>query len=90
MKKEVLQMSINNLWESMKKHEGETYKTVTGLEFTYSFINNNSIKVNRANQILTKNNFEKALSYMPLNNPGQISKIVRGSSYVYSIIMELS
>ena len=83
-------MSINNLWESMKKHEGETYKTVTGLEFTYSFINNNSIKVNRANQILTKNNFEKALSYMPLNNPGQISKIVRGSSYVYSIIMELS
>lgn len=79
-------MTIDILWERLKEHEGEVFHTVTGLEFTYSFVGENSIKTNRAEQLLSKANFAKAIELLPISGPGEISRTVRGSAYVYSII----
>ena len=50
-------MDIDSFWRKLKEYEGEVFHTVTGLEFTYSFESENAIKVSRAEQLLTKNNF---------------------------------
>lgn len=85
---EINHMDIDTFWNKLKKHEGERFYTVRNLEFTYKFVSDNAIKVNRAEQILSKANFEKAIKLCPLNGPGDISKIVRGSAYVYGIITD--
>ena len=81
-------MEINSFWEKLKEHEGEVFHTVTGLEFTYRFVGENSIKTSRAEQLLSKNNFNKAMEHLPLDGPGEISKIVRGSAYVFSLLTD--
>ena len=54
-------MDINTFWIKLKSYEGETFKTVTGLEFTYHFVSDNAICTSRTKYNLTKANFEKAL-----------------------------
>lgn len=81
-------MDINTFWNKIKTHEGEVFRTVTGLEFTYQFVSENAICTSRTKYNLTKTNFEKALSLCPITQPGDISKIIRGSSYVYSLISD--
>ncbi len=81
-------MDIDSFWRKLKEYEGEIFHTVTGLEFTYSFESENAIKVSRAEQLLTKNNFNKAIEHLPLDGPGEISKIVRGSAYVFSLLTD--
>ncbi|WP_448783938.1 hypothetical protein [Blautia sp.] len=81
-------MEINSFWEKLKEHEGEVFYTVTGLEFTYKFVGENSIKTSRAEQLLAKSNFSKAIEHLPLSGPGEISKIVRGSAYVFSLLTD--
>ena len=81
-------MDINTFWIKLKSYEGETFKTVTGLEFTYHFVSDNAICTSRTKYNLTKANFKKALALCPIAQPGDIAKIIRGSSYVYSIISD--
>lgn len=75
-------------WNKLFQHEGEEFRTVTGLPFTYEMKGGSSIKVSRANQVISKINFEKALKCMPLTGPGEISGLVRGSAYVYALITD--
>lgn len=56
------------------------------MPFTYEFCGEGAIRVSRTNQVLSKANFEKAIEQMPLSGPGQISKTVRGSAYVYVLL----
>lgn len=79
-------MTISEFWKKIIEHEGETFYTVTGLEFTYKLVSENAICTNRTHYNLTKSNFEKALSLCPISKPGDISQKVRGGSYVYSLI----
>lgn len=81
-------MDIDSFWRKLKEYEGEVFHTVTGLEFTYSFESENAIKVSRAERLLTKNNFNKAIEQLPLDGPGEISKIVQGSAYVFSLLTD--
>lgn len=81
-------MNINLFWNNLKKYEGETFQTVSGLPFVYEFIGESTIRVNRANQSISKSNFVKALERMPLTGPGEISGLVRGSAYVYALITD--
>ena len=81
-------MDINIFWNKLKSLEGETFKTVTGLEFTFHFVSDNAICTSRTKYNLTRANFEKALALCPIAQPGDISKIIHGSSYVYSIITD--
>lgn len=81
-------MDINTLWNKIAEHEGETFTTVTGLPFSYKLVSENAICTSRTIYSLTKRNFEKALSLFPVDKPGDISKIIRGGSYVFSIITD--
>jgi len=81
-------MDFKAIWDRILQNEGEEFKTVTGLPFTYKIINGEVVP-NRTNFPLGKVNFEKAAELMPLKSVGQISNIVYGSSYVYSILTDV-
>lgn len=85
-KKGVQKMSID-IKGKLKSLEGETFHTVTGLSFTYSFANENTIKVSRTDFPIALSNFEKAIELSP-TTPGEISSYVYGSSYVFGIIFD--
>ena len=79
---------MNDFWNLIQANEGNTFKTVTGLEFTYKVIGNYII-TSRTNRHLAKSNFEKAILMRP-KNPSDMSNLIQGSSYVYAILNELN
>jgi hypothetical protein len=76
---------FNDIWDNILSHEGKIFHTISGKEFSYK-INNCTIIPSRTKYNISKNNIEKAFDLLPLNGPGDISKIVRGSSYVWAIL----
>ncbi len=80
-------MPFGALWENIKAHAGQDFQTITGLPFTYE-AHEGFIKPSRANQMISRSDFEKAYEFVPLKSPGQISKLVRGSAYVYAILTD--
>lgn len=80
-------MLIDIIWRNIIKNEGETFYTKTGIPFTYS-INGTGIRPSRTNQIIARSEFHKAVAYLPIDGPGIISNIVRGSSYIYAILTD--
>ncbi len=70
-------MDFQKAWDNLIIHEGEVFKTVKGLEFTYKMVDeNNSFITNRGKIALTKNNFEKACKIMPVQGPSMMEKLV--------------
>jgi hypothetical protein len=85
-------ITIDNLWVKLQAHEGETFRTVTGLPFTYRMGNEFLIPIRNAvpvKQSLTKENFARALGLLPFNSPGEINNIIRGPAYVYALLHDL-
>lgn len=82
-------MNINEFWMKLQQNEGVEFITVSALSFKYQFVSENTIRVSRANQLISKVNFEKAIERMPIEGPGEISKLVRGSAYVYALLMDV-
>ena len=80
-------MDFNTIWKRVMEHQSELFYTITGLGFTYQVIND-AVITSRTSRKLTRQNFEKAYSYFPLNGPGQINNIVQGPAYVYAILSD--
>ena len=78
-------MNIEAIWKQILKNEGVQYLTKKGLPFTYR-IEGDFVIPDRTNYPLAKAEFAKALKFMPLDGPGKISNIVRGSAYVWAIL----
>lgn len=76
---------FETIWERILKFEGETFFTVSGLEFTYS-MNNNVLIPSRTNFNLTKENFHSAYNELPVERPGGFSSEIFGPSYVWAIL----
>ncbi|SHJ50584.1 hypothetical protein [Pseudobutyrivibrio xylanivorans] len=83
-------MDAKKAWENVILHEGETFKTVSGLEFTYTMSREkNSFKTSRTNYSLGKTNFEKACALMPAENTKFLSDNgVRGQAYVFALLTD--
>lgn len=81
-------MEFPELWEQIKAHEGQVFYTVRGKELCYT-VQGNTIIPSRTRYQLSRADFEKAFQQMPLSGPGQISSLVRGSSYIYAILSAL-
>lgn len=81
-------MEFQELWEQIKAHEGQVFHTVRGKELRYT-VQGNTIIPSRTRYQLSRADFEKAFQQMPLSGPGQISSLVRGSSYIYAILSAL-
>lgn len=78
-------MSFENMWQSIERHAGETFHTISGKPFTYA-VTGNSVTTDRTGCQIHRNNFEKASSMKSISGPGDISNAVRGPSYVWAIL----
>lgn len=80
-------MLIDIVWNNIVKNKGETFYTKVGLPFTYT-IKGYGIIPSRTNQIIGKSEFCIAIAHLPIDGPGEINHIVRGSSYVYALLID--
>ncbi|HPY98623.1 MAG: hypothetical protein BWX78_00999 [Firmicutes bacterium ADurb.Bin099] len=80
-------MNFQKIWENIKTHEGEVFKTKRNLPFTYT-VEGNYVIPSRTDYPLHKTQFVKALEVDNLTGPGKINKIVRGPAYVYGILKD--
>ena len=76
---------FERIWRKIKALEGEKFFTKTGLPFTYE-IDGIALYPDRTKYRISKKDFEKAYSMVPLDGPGEIIHIVRGPSYVWGIL----
>ncbi|WP_278872255.1 hypothetical protein [Anaerotignum lactatifermentans] len=51
---------MESIWENIKRHEGEVFYTVSGLEFTYQVVGEKLIHT-RSKVAISKSAFEKAI-----------------------------
>ncbi len=77
--------SFEEVWTRILKRAGETFFTKTGIRFSYS-VKGERLLLNRTNYELSKRDFMKAYSQVPLKGPSGIASMVRGSSYVWAIL----
>ena len=77
--------SIDSVWMRIERHQGDNFETVTGKPFTYE-VSGQVLRTSRTKYSLSRSNFEKALKYLPIGGPGEISDLVRGSAYVWAIL----
>ena len=69
----------------MKTFEGEAFRTIQNLEFTYE-ITGDVFVPSRTEYNISKSDVKKVLERVPLKGPGEISNDVRGSSYLWAIL----
>lgn len=83
-------MNIDSVWPRIVQHAGQTFKTSTGLEFTYR-VPGQFLRVTRdgreINRSLSRTNFARALEAMPVDRPGDISDC-QGPAYTWAILMD--
>lgn len=80
-----MEPSIEAAWVRIKSLEGEEFETKSGKPFTYE-ISGNVFRSSRAEQNITKGDFEKALELSPLDGPSEIRDLVRGSAYIWAVL----
>ena len=73
------------VWGRIVKHQGEIFRTKTGLEFTYS-IKGDYLYPSRTNYRISKADFMRVYDLLPVEGPGSISYIVRGPAYIWAIL----
>ena len=72
-------------WRIINSHVGETFYTKSGRKLTY-IIKGDGFFPSRTNYRISKSDFKKAFSVFPIEGPGIISNIVRGSSYIWAVL----
>ena len=77
---------MSQIWEKVKQFQGQTFQTVTGLEFTYE-VSGAKVIHSRSKATLSKSDFEKAIMLNP-QKPSDLHNAVSGPSYVYAIITD--
>ncbi len=80
-----MSFNIDEIWQRMKTFEGETFRTIQNLEFTYE-ITGNVLVPSRTEYNISKSDVKKVLERIPLKGPGEISNDVRGPSYLWAIL----
>lgn len=81
---------IDEVWPRVQRHAGQTFHTITELEFTYR-VPGAYLRITRAgheiNRSLSRTNFARALESMPADRPSDI-KDRQGSAYTWAILMD--
>ena len=81
---------IEVVWRRGERNAGQTFKTITGLEFTFQ-VPGRFLRVTRdgreINRSLSQTNFAEALTSMPVERPSDL-KDRQGSAYTWAILMD--
>ena len=81
-------MNIETIWHNIKQHEGEIFRTITGVEYRYVVYKDYFLVNDLQSRRITKAMIEKAIA---LENP-TVRKIeaegCRGPSYIWGIITD--
>ena len=81
-------MNIETIWSNIKSNEGETFRTIRGVEYTYVVVEDYIFINNDKKRRITKDSIKTAIT---INNPSP-SKIQKqgiwGPSYVWGIITD--
>ena len=78
-------MSFEECWSKILQNEGENFKTITDLDFSYK-VQNDILVPSRTDYKIQKSEVQKAFDLMPLKGPGEINDLVRGPAYVWAIL----
>ncbi len=73
------------VWRRIVAYAGESFKTKRQLVFTYE-VEGEFFYPSRTDYQISKTNFETAFKMVPLEGPGPLSNLVRGSSYVWAVL----
>ena len=76
---------FEEIWRRIVTHEGEIFRTKTGLEFTYR-IDGEGFYPSRTSYRTSKTDFRRAYEIVPIDGPGVINDIVRGPAYVWAVL----
>lgn len=80
--------NINDVWENICNHEGESFYTIRKIDYTYKVKGNYILINNDPRRKITKEHINKALSIQS-PTPSKIeSENIWGPSYVYGIITD--
>ena len=76
---------FETVWRRILFCEGEEFATISGLPFEYE-VSGNIFRVNRTQYNIQRSDFERAYAHVPIAGPGDISKLVRGSAYIWAVL----
>jgi len=76
---------IDEVWSRVIARAGEPFETITGKPFTYA-VNGRVLTTSRTAFGLSQSDFSRALRLVPLDGPGEITGLVRGSAYIWAIL----
>lgn len=76
---------FEEVWHRIVDQSGEPFQTITGLPFTYK-VKGNTVYPSRTHYGISRTDFEKAYGKVPFKGPGEITKDIRGPSYVWAIL----
>lgn len=79
------QVSIDGVWKRLKSHEGMEFETKTGKPFTFE-ISGDIFNPSRTKYNITKDDFRKAMTLVPIDGPGVINDIIHGPAYVRAVL----
>ena len=81
-------MNIETIWNNIKSNEGEAFRTIRGVEYTYVVVEDYILINNDKKRRITKDSIKTEIT---INNPSS-SKIQKqgiwGPSYVWGIITD--
>jgi hypothetical protein len=83
-KGEFLMTTIDQVWNNIKTNQNEVFHQIRGQSFSY-IVQGNAVRPSATNRSISKGDFEKAISRLPLRNTVTIQDL-QGPSYVFALL----
>lgn len=80
-------ISFDEVWERIEMHEGKTFVTSAGKEFSYK-VNKSSLTTTPKGYRVSRRGLEVGFTLCPLNSPVDIADKVMVSGLVFSILSD--
>lgn len=81
----MIRPTIDEVWLRISAHQGERFETISGRPFSYT-VSAGRLVTDRTSFPLSFRDFETALDLVPCAGPGEITRVVRGPSYIWAIL----
>ncbi len=76
---------INEVWERIVQHAGQTFSTKRGVEFPYT-VSGASLVTSRTDSPVSQGQLARALELWPADGPGALGSSVGGRTYVWALL----